>query len=550
MGKRIIIIGGVAGGASAAARARRLSEEAEIILVERGEYVSFANCGLPYYIGGEIKDRAKLLLRTPEALRRQNNIDVRVKTEAVAIDTQLKTVLLRNLATGEEKTETYDALILSPGATPIRPAIPGADLPNVFVLRTIADMDAIVARANTSKSAIIVGAGLIGLEMAEELTHRGLKVILVERLNEVLAPLDPEMAGFVRKELISRGVELHLNEAATAIKQQKDSTELEVTLSTGARVRGEFVIISIGVKPDVSLAQGAGIALGERGGIRVDEFMRTSAPDVYAVGDAVELLDFVTGRRNPVALAGPANRQGRIAANVIFGREDSFTATQATWIVRVFSLVAAGTGANEKALALAGIPYEKIYVHPFSHATYYPGATQMALKLLFSTEDGKILGAQIVGGDGVDKRIDVLATALRAGLTVFDLQDLELSYAPPFGAAKDGINMAGLVSSNFMNDDIGLAHWSEVEGLDPEKQFLLDVRNPDEIAKGAFPNAVNIPLPELRDRLDEIPKDKEIITACAVGMRGYSAARILMQNGFKEVRNLSGGYRTWVASKK
>ena len=552
MDKRIIIVGGVAGGASAAARARRLSEDAEIVMVERGEYVSFANCGLPYFIGGEIGERGKLLLRTPEGLRKQLNIDVRVKTEAVSIDPKAKTVRLRDLTTGKETDKRYDALILSPGASPIRPPIPGANLPEVYTLRTIPDTDAIAEAAANSKTkrAAIIGAGLIGLEMAESLAQRGMHVTLIEMTSCILPLLDPEMSAFLLPELKKHGIDKRLSEGAKAIEQLPEGG-IRISLTSGDTVDVDFAVVAIGVKPDIALAQSAGLEIGTRGGIRVDDRMRTSVPDIYAVGDAVEVVDFVTGREMPVPLAGPANRQGRIAAGVIFGKDDALGATQGTWIVRVFSMAAAGTGANEKSLKAAGVPYEKVYLHPFSHATYFPGASQLAIKLLFSPEGGRVLGAQVVGSDGVDKRIDVLSTAIHANMTVFDLENLELAYAPPYNSAKAPVNFAGFIAANYLDGEVRIAHWHEVkDGPDLSHQILLDVRNPDEVAAGAYPNALNIPLPQLRDRLAELPHDKEIITACAVGLRGYSAARILMQHGFTTVRNLSGGYRTWSAAKR
>jgi NADPH-dependent 2,4-dienoyl-CoA reductase/sulfur reductase-like enzyme/rhodanese-related sulfurtransferase len=550
MSKRILIIGGVAGGASAAARARRLDEKSEIILVERGEYVSFANCGLPYFIGGEVAQRDALILRTPKALKAQLNLDVRTRTEATAIDTAAKTVALRNLETGEESVESYDALILAPGATPVRPPIPGADLPEVHTLRDIPDVDALAAAADGAKKAVVIGGGFIGLEMTENLRKRGIEVALAEQLKQVLSPLDPEMAVYLHDELEEKGVQLHLGDGVASIGR-REGGGVEVVLSSGARLDGDFALLAVGVRPEVDLARRAGIAIGKRGGIVVDDRMRTSAPDVYAVGDAVEVRDFVTGKETLIPLAGPANRQGRVAAGAIFGRDTTYEGTQGTLIVRVFSQVAAATGANEKTLQAAGVPYEKIYLHHPSHVAYYPGSAMMAMKVLFSPRTGALLGAQIVGKDGVDRRIDVLATALRLGATVYQLEDLELAYAPPFGAAKDPVNHAGFAAANVLRGDVVLAHWHELrDGLDPARQILLDVRNPDEVEKGAMPNALHIPLPQLRARLREVPRDREIIVTCASGVRSYMACRILKQNGYDKVRNLSGGYRTWSVARR
>lgn len=553
MKKRMIVVGGVAGGASAAARARRLSEDAEIIVVERGEYVSFANCGLPYFIGGEIAERNDLMVRTPADLRRQFNLDVRVMTEAVGINTAAKTVTLRDLQTAEETVERYDALVLSPGAAPIRPAIPGADLPEVYTLRSVPDMDAIVRACHsaTKRRAVVIGAGLIGLEMAENLLRRGFRVHQVERLGQVLPLLDPEMSYSVQREMVARGIDLHLSDSAACIEKRMDSG-IDVTLKSGATLEADFAILSVGVRPDVSLARGAGIQIGKRGGIKVDKHMRTSAPDVYAVGDAVEIVDRITGEEMPVPLAGPANRQGRVAANTIFGLADSFDNTQGTWIVRVFALTAAGTGASEHTLRAKEMRYEKVYLHPFSHASYFPGFSRMSMKLLFSPESGRVLGCQIVGTDGVDKRVDVISTAIRGGMTVSDLETLELAYAPPYGSAKDPVNMAGYIAANVLRGKVAQIHWDELaKGLDPAKHFMLDVRDAGEVEAQPYPDATNIPLPSLRQRLGEIPRDREIIIACTAGLRGYLAARILSLQGFSSVRNLSGGYLTlWAGMRK
>lgn len=541
--KRLVIVGGVAGGASAAARARRLSEQAEIIMLERGEHVSFANCGLPYHIGGAIAERARLIVQTPEALRRRFRIDVRTRTEALRIDRERRVVLARDLASGAESEIPYDALILSPGAEPIRPPLPGGDSPRVLTLRNIADMDAIkrIVDQERPARAVVVGGGYIGLEMAEALRERQVGVTLVELGNQVMGPADPEMAVPLHQQLTLHGVDLRLETSITSV-QDLDGA-LQVQLSDGSAVEAGLVIMAIGVKPDSRLAREAGLKVSERGGILVDERMRTSDPAIYAVGDAVQVQDFVTGAPALIPLAGPANRQGRIAADNIFGRPSAYKRTQGTAICKVFDTAIAMTGLSEKAARRAGRAYEKVYIHPASHAGYYPGAAPMSLKLVFDPESGKVLGAQAVGPDGVDKRIDVLAVAIRAGLSVFDLEDLELSYAPPYGSAKDPVNYAGFVAANALRGDVKLCHAADVSAPRAD-QALLDVRTPAEVAAGAIPGALNIPVDELRERLGELPRDKELLVNCQVGLRGYLACRILAQHGFA-CRNLSGGYKTW-----
>lgn len=540
--KRILIIGGVAGGASAATRAKRLSEDAEILLFERGPYVSFANCGLPYHIGGVIPERNSLLLQTPESLNARFDIDVRVNTEIIAIDRAAKQVVAKNLRTGKESRERYDALVLSPGADPIRPALPGIDHPKVFTLRNMQDMDAIIADIPASKGrALVVGAGYIGLELAESFRHRGLSVTLVEKLPQVLAVADPEMTSPLTELLASNGVDVRLNTALAAIEDQ-DGNPVAL-FEDGSRLECFLAVLCIGVKPETKLAVEAGLAIGPKGGIQVDEQMRTSDPAIWAVGDAVEVPHFVSGEASLIPLAGPANRQGRIAAEVILGRDSRYKASQGTAICKVFNLAYASTGLSEKVLKQKGIPHECIYVHPADHATYYPNAQPMTLKLCFDPKDGRILGAQAVGVSGVDKRIDVLAVAMRAGMTVYDLEDLELCYAPPFGSAKDAVNMAGFVASNVSRGDITLWRPEELATLD-ESHFLLDVRTFEENALGTIPGAACAPLDELRDRLEDIPQDKEILAFCQAGLRGYIATRILMQHGYK-VRNLSGGYKRY-----
>jgi len=537
---RILIVGGVAGGASAAARARRLSEQAEIVLFERGPDVSFANCGLPYHIGGVITDRARLLVQTPQSLEARFDLDVRVDTEVTAIDPQARVVTARNLKTGAETRELYDALVLSPGAEAIRPGIPGARGERVFTLRNLQDMDAIMkALPGDGGRAVVAGAGFIGLELAEQLRHRGLEVTLVEKLDHVLGLADPEMTFPLQEELVRRGVDLRLGRSVAAFEPAGDG--LEAVLDDGSRIACALAVLSVGVRPDTRLAKAAGLALGVTGGILVDDRMRTSQPGIYAVGDAVEVREFVSGEPALIPLAGPANRQGRIAAEVILGRDSRYKASQGTAVCKVFDLCFAMTGLSEAGLRRRGLPFQRIYVHPADHAAYYPGASPISLKLLFDPGDGRILGAQAVGTAGVDRRIDVIAVAQRAGLTVTDLEDLELCYAPPYGSAKDPVNMAGFVAANVLRGDVALWEPEELETL-ASGQVLLDVRTLQEFAKGTIPGAVCAPVDELRDRLEELPRDKELLVFCQVGLRGYVAARLLAQHGFK-VRNLSGGYR-------
>ena len=540
---RILIVGGVAGGASAAARARRLSEEASIVLFERGPYVSFANCGLPYHIGGVIEDRSRLLVQTPESLNARFDIDVRVNTEVVSIDPGEQTVLARNLKSGNETLENYDALVLSPGAEPIRPGIPGADGEGIFTLRNMSDMDAILAALpkDPGGRALVVGAGYIGLELTEQLRHRGLQVSLVEKLPHVMGVADPEMTFPLQEELARQCVDLRLGRSVVAF--ERNGWTLVAILDDGGRIPCDLAILSVGVRPETRLAKAAGLAIGATGGILVDDQMRTSHPNIYAVGDAVEVSDFVSGGPALIPLAGPANRQGRIAADVIFGRDSRYKDTQGTAICKIFDLSFAMTGLTETVLQRKGLAFRRIYVYPADHATYYPGAHPITLKLLFEPECGTILGAQAVGVGGVDKRIDVIAVAQRAGLTVFDLEDLELCYAPPFGSAKDAVNMAGFVASNVLRGDVELWEPEELAGL-TDGQMLVDVRTFQENAQGTIPGAVCAPVDELRDRLDNLPKDMELLVFCQVGLRGYVAARLLVQHGFK-VRNLSGGYRRY-----
>lgn len=551
---KVIIIGGVAGGASCAARLRRLDENAEIIMVERGPYVSYANCGLPYHVGGVIPEESSLLVATAEMFKALFKVDARVNCEAVAIDPKNKTVDLQNHETGEVSTESYDKLVLSPGAPSIRPPLPGIDLPGIFAVRTVPDARHIrewldkgtpflagmsrysgIQAVRPKTRAVVVGGGFIGLEMAENLIHRGFEVTLVEMGDQVLGPLDKEMARMVEGYLEQHGVNVVLNDGAKAFEQTADGA-LEVHTQSGAKYPADIVVLGIGVRPDTELAKQAGLEIGERGGIRTDEQMRTSEPDIFAAGDAVEVRDFVTGEWSLVALAGPANRQGRIIADVIAGRDSKFRGTQGTAIIGLFEGTAAWTGASEKTLKRLGDEdYEKIYLFPNSHAGYYPGAKPIAMKVLFKKSDGRLLGAQALGEDGVDKRISALAGLLQMGATVYDLEESELCYAPQFGSAKDPVNFAGMVAAGVLSGDMPISHWQ-----DTADGVVLDVREPFELAVENVEGAVNIPLGQLRGRLDELPRDKTIHVFCRSGQRSYYATRLLLQNGF-EVKNISGG---------
>lgn len=546
---RMVVIGGVAGGASAATRARRLSEAAEVVIIERGPDVSFANCGLPYHIGEVISDRQRLLVQTPQSLRQRFNLEVHTRTEAVRIDRAAKTVLVRDLVAGTERTERYDYLILSPGAAPVHPPLPGAGLPRVRTLRSMADMDAIKKLIDQEKpaQALIVGGGYIGLEMAEALRLRGVGVILVELARQVMGVVDPEMAAPLHQELRRHGVDLRLGMSVKEFREEKNESQAEgslvVTLSDGSECRVGLALLAIGVKPEVTLAREAGLTLGPRGGIVVDEQMRTSDPAIFAVGDAVEVQDFITGEPALIPLAGPANRQGRIAADNALGRNSRYKKTQGTAICKVFDLAAGITGLSEKALVRQGRTFEKVYVHPAAHASYYPGAQPLSLKLLFDPANGRVLGAQAVGAEGVDKRIDVLAVALRAGLTVLDLEELELAYAPPFGSAKDPVNYAGFTAANVLRGDVKICHTADLLAL-RSNQRILDVRTDAEVEMAPLPHALHIPLDHLRERLGELSRDHEYLVTCQVGLRGYLACRILMQHNLA-CRNLSGGYKTY-----
>lgn len=548
MGKRILIIGGVAGGASAAARARRLSEDAEIIMVERGPYVSFANCGLPYYVGGEITSREKLLVQTPEGLKNRFNIDVRVQTEALSIDRAKRTVELRDLATRRTYSETYDALVLSPGAKPVVPPVPGIERAGLYTVRNVPDVDAITEWIDrvSAQRAVVIGGGYIGLEMVEQLKRKGLEVAVAEAMHQVMMPLDREMAAMLHAELRANGVKLYLGDAVASLESPRgdeQATASVVVLKSGVRLPADVVILGVGVRPENELAAEAGLKIGARGGICVDQQMRTEDPNIWAVGDAVEVFEPVTGAWVQIPLAGPANRQGRIAADSIFGRGSIYSGTWGTAALRLFSLTAAMSGANERSLGAAGVKHQAVHLHPMSHAGYYPGASPIALKLIFSPE-GRILGVQAVGKDTVERRVDVIAAAMQSGMTVQQLAEVELCYSPPVGSAKDPVNMAGMVATNVLNGDVDLAQWYEIPKLDPEKTLILDVRNKSERDAGFIPNSIHIPLHDLRGKLAELPRDKDIVAYCQSGQRSYYASRLLRMNGFK-VRNLSGSYKTW-----
>lgn len=543
--KKILIVGGVAGGATAAARLRRLDEHSHIIMVERGEYISFANCGLPYYIGGIIKHRNKLMVTTSTAMNNRYKIDIRTQTEARRVDPGKQEVELYSFKDGKTYTESYDDLILSPGASPIRPPIEGIDDPRIFTLRNIPDTDNIKKYIDEKKPvrALVVGGGYIGLEMAESLHHAGIQVTICEKLEQVMMPLDFEMAALVHQHMRIRNIEFYLKDGVVKFESYPD--HIKTTLESGKTISTDMVIFSIGVRPDVELAKDAGLKLGETRGIWVDEYLRTSNEHIYAIGDAIETTHLVTKEKFLVRLAGPANKQGRIVADNIYGRQETYKGSLATGIVRVFDIAVGSTGANEKMLKKAGIPYRASLTHSASHAGYYPGAVPVSIKLLFSPDEGKILGAQVIGLQGVDKRVDVFATAIMSGATVVDLEELDLAYAPPYGSAKDPVNIAGYVAHNILKEDVRTAYWYDVDRVCEEKKcFILDVRTPQECKLGMVATAVNIPLNEVRDQLDEIPKDKRILVYCQVGLRAYIACRILTQHGY-DAYNLSGGYKTY-----
>ena len=553
---KVIIVGGVAGGASCAARLRRLDEKAEIVMVERGPYVSYANCGLPYHMGGVIEQESSLLVASEQTFRDMFAIDVRTHCEAISISPRDKTVDLRKVQTGEVITESYDKLVLSPGAASVHPPLPGIDLPGIFHVRTVPDVRTIrqwieegsdylagmyrysgIQMLKPVRRAVVVGGGFIGLETAENLVHLGFDVTLIQKPDHVLSPLDPEIACLVQEHIKRHGVRVAANDGVVGFKQL-DGGVVEVQTNSGKTYPAEIVILAIGVRPDTTLAETAGLTIGDKGGIRVDEHMHTSDPDIFAVGDAIEVKDFVTGQSSLIALAGPANRQGRIAADVIAGRDSCYRGTQGTSIIGLFEGAAAWTGVNEKTLKKLGdLDYEKIYLFPNSHAGYYPGAKMLGLKVIFRKSDGRVLGAQALGQDGpaVDKRISALAMAIQLGATIYDLEEAELCYAPQFGSAKDPVNFAGMVAANVVRGDMPVTHWDC-----SENGYLLDVRDPIELSVEHVPGAVNIPLSQLRNRLEELPRDQEILVICRSAQRAYAAVRILIQNGF-EARTISGG---------
>lgn len=549
MGRRVLIVGGVAAGASCAARVRRLDESAEIIVFERGPYVSFANCGLPYYVGNVIADERKLLLATPELFQQRFRIEVRTESEVVALDREGGRVEVRERRSGRAYREPFDALVLATGAAPVRPPIPGVDLPGVFVLRTIPDSRKIRhwIEEHGVRRAVIVGAGLVGVEMAENLHRRRIEVTMLEMLDQVLPPFDPEMARPMLDRLRENGITVRLGDAVSSLRAEGGT--LRLATRGGAEVAADLVILSVGVRPESQLARDAGLALGAGGAVAVDESMRTSDPRIWAVGDVAEVRDVVTGALGSAALAGPANRQGRIAADSLCGRPARFRGVQGTAVCGAFGLTAACTGAAEKSLKRTGaIEYHTVYLHPGNHVSYYPGARPIHMKIVFRKDDGRVLGAQAVGEEGVEKRIDVLACAIQLGATVYDLEEAELCYAPQFGAAKDPVNLAGMVAANVLRGDLPLADWALArnggDGPAGRGPCLLDVRDPEEYAAGHLEGAVNIPLPQLRERMHELPGDRDLLVCCAVGQRAYYATRALLQHGYR-ARMFPGGWKTW-----
>lgn len=543
---KYVIVGGVAGGASTAARLRRLDEKADIIIFERGKYISYANCGLPYYIGGKIAERDRLFVQTPESFRARLNVDVQVESEVISIDPSIKHVVVRNLVSGEEYRETYDKLILSPGAEPVRPPIPGVDDAAVFTLRNVPDTDRLkdYITRHRIRRAVIVGAGFIGLEMAENLHRLGIFVTIVEMAEQVMTPLDYEMAAEVHQHLKTKKVEFYLKDSVTAFQREKDG--LHVHLDSGRDLITDLVVLSIGVRPDSHLAEKAGLKLGIHRGIAVNEYLQTSDPDIYAVGDAICYPHPVTGKDSIAYLAGPANKQGRIAAdNIHFGNKYRYEGAIGTAIAKVFDLTVAATGVSEKTLKADKIPYQASIIHASSHAGYYPDALPMTIKIVFDPQDGRLLGSQIVGFDGVDKRIDMMAHTIKHRETVFQLKEIEHAYAPPFSSAKDPVNIAGMVAENVIRGLVKTIQWNEIDALDKAKAMLVDVRMEDEFALGSIDGAVNIPVDDIRSRMNEIPRDKKIVILCSIGQRAYLAVRILMQNGYSQVYNLSGGYITY-----
>ena len=543
MTQKVIIIGGVAGGATAAAKLRRISEEVEIIVIERGEYISFANCGLPYYIGGTITDRSKLLVQTVEGMSGRFNMDIRNLSEAVKIDHENKKVIIKNLRNDKVYEESYDKLLLSPGASPIVPPIPGLkENETLFTLRNIPDTDRIKKYVDNHKpeKAVVVGGGFIGIEMAENLVDRGIEVTMIEMSQQVMAPIDIEMASLLHTHIREKGVNLIIGNGVQSFEDQGR----KVILADGTEVVTNMTILSIGVRPESQLAKEAGLELGARGHIVVNEFLQTSQEDIYAVGDAIEVVDYINGQKASIALAGPANRQGRIAAKNMMGGSEKYQGTLGSSVAKVFDLTVASTGNNEKTLKRYEIPYEVLHIHPSSHAGYYPGAAQMSMKLIFDKETGKIYGAQAIGADGVEKRIDVIATAIKGGLTVEDLTNVELCYAPPYSSAKDPVNMAGYVATNLVEGELEHIQWHEVDEIIANGGLVIDVREPIEREFGFIKSSINIPLDQLRNRLEEIPQDQTVYVSCQVGLRGYLASQILKNNGYS-VKNVDGGWKTY-----
>ena len=540
---KILIIGGVAGGATAATRLRRLSEENEIIIFEKGEHVSFANCGLPYHIGGVIADRNKLLLQTPISLKRRYNLDVRVFNEVIKIDKNQKTVEVRNLITKERYTESYDKLLLSPGAEPFKPNIPGINSDKIMTLRNVADMDRIIAKTKNLKNIAVVGGGFIGLEVAENLVEIGLSVNVIELGNQVMAPVDYEFAKMVQHHAAAKNLTIHVNTGVEAFEEKEDKIVLK--LNNGQTMLADAVVFAIGVKPENALAKAIGLELGVTGGIAVNEFMQTSDPDIYAVGDAIEVSHYINQAKVLIPLAWPANRQGRIVAdNITRGNKTAYKGTLGTSIIKFFDLTVGATGLNEKLLKRYNIPYRTVTVTRANHASYYPGATNIVLKMNFG-EDGTIYGAQALGQEGVDKRIDVIATAIKGNLTIYDLQEIEVAYAPPYNAAKDPVNILGYVAENMLNDDVRLVNYDHLEEyLETENGILIDVRTKTEFENGAIPNAIHMDVDTLRENLDFFDKNKKYVIYCQIGLRGYLAQRILRNNNIDSV-NLNGGYGLW-----
>lgn len=543
MKTKLLIVGGVAGGASAAARARRLSEEAQIIIFERGAHVSFANCGLPYFVGGEIKEEKTLLLQTPESFKKRFDIEVRVRNEVVQINRGNKHLRVRNLETGTEYDESFDHLILATGASPLRPSIPGIDLASLHTVRDVSDSVRIRKKLSllSKKRAIVVGGGYIGLEIAEQLVKQELNVTLIEGLPQVMAPIDEEMASLLHREIRKHGVELVLDDPVSRFIEQ--GTETVVQTKSGLEFSAPLVILALGVRPETTLAREAGLELGASGGIKVNDFMQTSDPSIWAVGDSVEVKDLILQKKRLIPLAGPANRQGRVVADNIFGKPRVYAGSIGSSVLRLFSLTVAATGANERTLKKEQIPYEVIYLHPGSHAAYYPGATAISMKVLFSPLTNQILGAQAIGQEGVEKRIDVLATAIKGKLSLDEIADLELCYAPPYSSAKDPVNLVGMMAQNVRDGLLSLANWKDVNE-NASKLFILDVREEVERQQGFIKDSVHIPLSQLRARLSELPRDKTIVVYCQSGQRSYYACRILAQHGIA-CRNLSGAFKTY-----